>query len=436
MNKKTKKGFTLVELLVVIAILAILATVSVVGYTSFIDKANQSVDQQTVTQMNKVLLAEGVVNKDGPVDGIEVKALLAENGFNTAFQPAYSGYKYGWLKTEKVVVLVNTKENKIAYPEGYDGVAIEGNANFEFFNVVVAKNAADLAEKIAAVQNGTSAVSSIVLTDNITISETAALEIGTGKKVEIDLNGKTLDSNAAEIEADFRSTGSGNLTITNGTITTSATATLARGTSTLTLVNTTLVTTGNTYAVSTNGSAGEDSTVYIENCTIKGSYALFAPSGTWVITNSTFEGRSHIAGNNITIENCKFISTGSSVAHASTGDYTNLRTDTSEVAEWTNGNTTGALTAGDALLITVNRSETSYITENITIKNCKFSFKNDVDESWKAYGLRILDLGKGSIDAHAVVHLEGNTYENYTGCSLGDVAVFQSVPTGATEAFN
>ena len=36
------KGFTLVELLVVIAILAILATVSVVGYTSFIDRANQS----------------------------------------------------------------------------------------------------------------------------------------------------------------------------------------------------------------------------------------------------------------------------------------------------------------------------------------------------------------------------------------------------------
>ncbi len=38
----TKKGFTLVELLVVIAILAILATVSVVGYTSFIERAEES----------------------------------------------------------------------------------------------------------------------------------------------------------------------------------------------------------------------------------------------------------------------------------------------------------------------------------------------------------------------------------------------------------
>ncbi len=40
--KKTKKGFTLVELLVVIAIIAILSTVAVVGYTSFVDKANET----------------------------------------------------------------------------------------------------------------------------------------------------------------------------------------------------------------------------------------------------------------------------------------------------------------------------------------------------------------------------------------------------------
>ena len=50
--KQTKKGFTLVELLVVIAILAILATVSVVGYTAFIQKAHQSNDRTLVAQLN------------------------------------------------------------------------------------------------------------------------------------------------------------------------------------------------------------------------------------------------------------------------------------------------------------------------------------------------------------------------------------------------
>ena len=61
--KRTKKGFTLVELLVVIAILAILASVSVVGYTAFIAKADESVAKQelhqVVTLINAELLDDG-----------------------------------------------------------------------------------------------------------------------------------------------------------------------------------------------------------------------------------------------------------------------------------------------------------------------------------------------------------------------------------------
>ena len=56
------KGFTLVELLVVIAILAILATVSVVGYTSFIADANESTAMQELTQVRDALIAEDINN--------------------------------------------------------------------------------------------------------------------------------------------------------------------------------------------------------------------------------------------------------------------------------------------------------------------------------------------------------------------------------------
>lgn len=51
MKNNKRKGFTLVELLVVIAILAILATVSVIGYTAFIKKANQSNAVVELTQI-------------------------------------------------------------------------------------------------------------------------------------------------------------------------------------------------------------------------------------------------------------------------------------------------------------------------------------------------------------------------------------------------
>ena len=52
----TRKGFTLVELLVVIAILAILATVSVVGYTAFIEGADE---QAAITEAEQV---KGTIN--------------------------------------------------------------------------------------------------------------------------------------------------------------------------------------------------------------------------------------------------------------------------------------------------------------------------------------------------------------------------------------
>lgn len=60
MKKRIKKGFTLVELLVVIAILGILATVSVVGYSSFTQKAKQSVAQQELTQIHNYLFAADI----------------------------------------------------------------------------------------------------------------------------------------------------------------------------------------------------------------------------------------------------------------------------------------------------------------------------------------------------------------------------------------
>ena len=58
MKNAKKKGFTLVELLVVIAILAILASVSVVGYTAFIDKANESIARTELTQIRDFINAK------------------------------------------------------------------------------------------------------------------------------------------------------------------------------------------------------------------------------------------------------------------------------------------------------------------------------------------------------------------------------------------
>ena len=68
--RNTKKGFTLVELLVVIAILAILATVSVVGYTSFINRANESTAQQELVQLRDYAIAVDMTSGVGDLNGV------------------------------------------------------------------------------------------------------------------------------------------------------------------------------------------------------------------------------------------------------------------------------------------------------------------------------------------------------------------------------
>ena len=56
MNKKiNKKGFTIVELVVVIVVIAILAAVLIPTYKGLVDKANVSADEQAVRQMNTIL---------------------------------------------------------------------------------------------------------------------------------------------------------------------------------------------------------------------------------------------------------------------------------------------------------------------------------------------------------------------------------------------
>jgi len=120
--KNTKKGFTLVELLIVIAIIAILATVSIIGYTSFIDKANQSADQQGVTQMNTVLNAAQVSEKlvvDGndAATAINIFNVLIENGYNDELVAYYEKYSFGYVVEDSKAVIVLVEDGKVAYPE-------------------------------------------------------------------------------------------------------------------------------------------------------------------------------------------------------------------------------------------------------------------------------------------------------------------------------
>lgn len=59
MKQKNRKGFTIVELVIVIAVIAILAAVLIPTFSSLIAKANLSNDQQVVRILNTTLAYGG-----------------------------------------------------------------------------------------------------------------------------------------------------------------------------------------------------------------------------------------------------------------------------------------------------------------------------------------------------------------------------------------
>ena len=185
--KHSKKGFTLVELLVVIAILAILATVSVVGYTSFIAKANLSNDQSAIAQANIALQAAAIPNGfQYPSDAIDE---LYKAGWNAGkMQPYSNGFSYAYNASTNKMYLID-EEGAVVYPEACDKSQLWAF----YYNSVEGK---------------IDGVANYIAMTHITNSANFTQAFGDNGNYTIDLNGYTFDLG--------QDNGLSNVTICNG----------------------------------------------------------------------------------------------------------------------------------------------------------------------------------------------------------------------------
>ena len=110
MKRSTKKGFTIVELVIVIAIIAILAAVLIPTFASLIQKANESKDTQLVKNLNTALAADNKEHKT-MTDALDA---AAEFGYDVGkINASATGNEILW--DSKNDVFCYLKDGKVEY---------------------------------------------------------------------------------------------------------------------------------------------------------------------------------------------------------------------------------------------------------------------------------------------------------------------------------
>ena len=291
-KKRIKKGFTLVELVVVIAVIAILAAVSIGAYFGITDSANRSADEQAVTQMNTMLETYEILN--GKVDDVEAaKDIFEDNGL-TDYTPFYGKNTFYWTYDDSRVIIWE-EEKGVTFPswavDKYKDYSSANKTSATWYDITIDSNHI----KLNADENNEISVTEVFnavknSTENpkLILEENSVLDMGYGNMtylsqyfannsnidtLTIDLNGSVLENKDPHSNGYFYGTNipaDKTLIIENGSIDINCNINLFQGSDNCKLVLRNLniksdVSSAN--LVYASGNAGE---ITIENCDISG----------------------------------------------------------------------------------------------------------------------------------------------------------------------
>ena len=201
-SHRRKRGFTITELVIVIAVIAILAAVLIPTFANLINKANESADLQTVKNLNTILASEQTVSQKKPSTMSEALAQAAEGGYTVEkLSPTSEDNDILWNQTTNRFVLVD-KDGKIIYQdESVKEVAFNEDDNYTYWKIT---------DSLSEVEENVRGFSFYLGEDFSDPSVTAKAGIDVGEHTGIDV---TYTGTAIQ-EIIFRTNG-GSLTVDN-----------------------------------------------------------------------------------------------------------------------------------------------------------------------------------------------------------------------------
>ena len=180
MKNTNKKGFTIVELVIVVAVIAILAAVLIPTFSSIIKKANESADIQALNAMNKILAMEEATFT-GTMEIMDAYKVFDNNGIKAdTYTALYKGRYYFYDVSLERVLYTDENYNVLA-PEEHKNVV--KNTNWRSLNGTINET------KVEPNANGVYAISTpeqlYYVAKNYSGSESITIELAS----DIDLLG-------------------------------------------------------------------------------------------------------------------------------------------------------------------------------------------------------------------------------------------------------
>ena len=417
MKNLKRKGFTIVELVIVIAVIAILSAVLIPTFGSLVKKANISADEQAVKQMNTALAIYTVEN--GKPEFIsQVKNALDENEINIdGLIPVTKGYAFYWDPVENKIVLVGGEKQAES-----DWKILAGN---EYGVVEKVEGEDALIDAITTfTKEGENVSGHVVLSNNVVIPSDAGtihtstdgknypntFFLRTGDNLSVDLNDKELENAAFDIR------NGSSLTIKNGTLDMSGlNDVLYARDSSLTLENVTIIVSGNkTSAVYVDGL----SDVTIRNCKIVSEYYGYCTNSSApekdgtrvVIENTVIEASVPImvsTNSNVTIKDCKLYGKDNAIVlHGG-----NINIENVEISTYVDSNQNltvgqGGTAPAAGIVLMAHGSNWPHVG-NYTLKNITV-----LDDSVSSTSKLLLYVGE---DSDCLLTLNGKKYVRENG---------------------